>query len=74
MKQKCIPVRSITYAQKAQQLLNRRGIRASISRQSGRSAYGCAWGVDVPAVQANTAFTLMANAGIPLTGEIYDLP
>ena len=40
---KCILVKSVTYAQKAKQLLQRKGVSAYISKQNFDKKYGCAW-------------------------------
>lgn len=74
MRTKCIQVRSVTYAQKAQDVLKHYGIHAKLSRQSGNSRYGCAWCVSVPYSQSETAYSLLQSNGIALTGEMYDLP
>lgn len=72
-KQKCIQVRSVTYAQKGQEILKRYGIRASLSRKAG-GKYGCAWCITVPASQSETAKSLLIGGGVAMTGEIYDIP
>ncbi len=74
MRTKCIGVRSVTYAQKAQNVLKKYGIKASPRKRSDLSSSGCGWCVDVPLLQSETALTLLKNNGVRVTGEMYDLP
>lgn len=73
MHMKCIGVRSVTYAEKARELLKPYGINAIAAKRPGISSTGCGWCVKVPFSQSETALTLMKNNGVRLTGEIYDL-
>ncbi len=72
MRTKCIGVRSVTYAQKAQDVLKRYGIKASIIKKSS-TLNGCGWCVSVAHTQVETAYSLLKNNGVRVTGEIYDL-
>ncbi|MBO5248990.1 MAG: DUF3343 domain-containing protein [Clostridia bacterium] len=72
MKTKCIGVRSVTYAQKAQDVLNRYGIKSSVTKRSGATT-GCGWCVRVAYTQSETAYALLKNSGVKVTGETYDL-
>lgn len=74
MKTKCIAVRSVTYAQKAQEILKRYGIKASVTRRTSGFTKGCGWCVTVPGTQSETAYSILERNGVLVTGEIYDLP
>lgn len=72
MRFKCIGVRSVTYAQKAKDVLKRYSVKAAaVKRAAGTS--GCGWCVRVAASQVETAYSLLKNNGVKVTGEIYDL-
>ena len=73
MKTKCIAVRSVTYAQKAQETLKRYGIKGIPVKRSSEGGSGCGWCVKVPYSQWETAFSLLKSNGVRVTGEIYDL-
>ncbi|MBO5213375.1 MAG: DUF3343 domain-containing protein [Clostridia bacterium] len=73
MRTKCIGVRSVTYAQKAQDVLKRYGIKAGATKRSSETTAGCGWCVKVPYAQFETAYTLLKNNGVKVTGEIYDI-
>lgn len=73
MRTKCIEVRSVTYAQKAQEVLKKYGIKASVKKQSDTTYKGCGWCIEVSSLQSNTALSLLKNNGVKVTGEIYDL-
>ena len=72
MKTKCIGVRSITYAQKAQEVLKRYGIKATAVKRAEANT-GCGWCIRVAWSQSETAYTLLKNNGVRITGAIYDL-
>lgn len=74
MRTKCIGVRSVTYAQKAQDVLKRYGIKASATKKSTATTNGCGWCVKVYHTQFETAYALLKSNGVRVTGEIYDLP
>lgn len=74
MKTKCIGVRSVTYAQKAQEVLKKYGIRGFVRKRTDSSSSGCGWCIEVPSLQSETARNLLKNNGVSVTGEIYDLP
>lgn len=71
---KCILVRSVTYAQKSMNLLERKGITARISKQATHPKYGCTWCVKVRPQDLDRALALMRQENIKMTGDIYDLP
>lgn len=61
---------SVTYAIRAQKLLERRGIRAYIKRNvNGLSSHGCGYGVMVNG-DAQVASQILALAGIRVKGII----
>lgn len=72
MRIKCIGVRSVTYAQKAQDVLKRYGIKATAVKRAEGST-GCGWCVRVAASQSETAYSLLKSNGVKVTGELYDL-
>ncbi len=71
---KCILVRSVTYAQKSMDLLERKGITARISKQTADPKYGCSWCVRVRERDLSRALEILRRENIRLTGDIYDLP
>ena len=73
MRTKCIGVRSVTYAQKAQDVLKRYGIKSSATKRLSGTTTGCGWCVKIASTQFETAYTLLKNNGVKVTGEIYDL-
>lgn len=73
MRTKCIGVRSVTYAQKAQDVLKRYGIKSSATKRSSGTTTGCGWCVKIAYTQFETAYALLKNNGVKVTGEIYDL-
>lgn len=70
---KCILVKSVTYAQKAKQLLQRKGISAYISKQNSDRKCGCAWCVSVSEKDLSRALTIMEINDIKMNGDIYDI-
>lgn len=76
MNDKCILVKSVTYAQKAKKLLTEKGIRVRISKQNYGPEYSCAWCVKVPAGSVREAILLMDENGVKRKGEnvFDDLP
>lgn len=73
MRMKCLPVRSVTYAQKAEGILKRYGIRSNIIRQEQGMRIGCGWCIAVPLTQSGTARSVLENGGVRIAGEPYDL-
>ena len=57
---------SVTYAQKAQRVLEQAGIR---SRMTRRSLFGCSYGLDVSAPSREETFLLLKRAGVPFTAQ-----
>lgn len=74
MKSKCISVRSVTYAQKAKEILRHEGIRARTVRRTTPSEQGCGWCVAVPEQDYPRAARLIRTNGVASSGETYDLP
>ena len=65
--------RSLTYAQRAQRLLERENIRTRISKApQGVTPEGCSYGVRVALNNLDRALTNMKTSGIR-TGRIYRL-
>ena len=73
MRKRCIAVRSVTYAQKAVEVLQKYDIHGTVQRNPVRSADGCGWCVAVPFTQSETAYGLLLRNGVKVTGEFYDL-
>lgn len=60
-----LTTRTITQAQRMQQVLQRSGVRANIQRlPSGLSTQGCAYGVRVPKADGERALGLARAAGM----------
>lgn len=74
MRTKCIGVRSVTYAQKAQEVLKKFGIKSTAIKRSTETSGGCGWCVKIASSQIETAYSLLKNSGVKITGEIYDIP
>lgn len=74
MKTKCIGVRSVTYAQKGQEVLKKYGIKGLIKKRTDLSPSGCGWCIEVPKLQSETAMNILKNNGVRMSGEIHDLP
>lgn len=70
---KCILVKSVTYAQKAKQLLQRKGVSAYISKQNFDKKYGCAWCVNVNEKDLNRSLSIMEINDIKMNGAVYDI-
>lgn len=73
IKYKCISVASMTYAQKAAELLRRKGIDAYIIKQTEKNEYGCARCIKVREKNFEKALNLLKNGGVKMSGDIYDL-
>ncbi len=73
IKYKCISVASMTYAQKAVDLLRHKGIDAYIIKQTVKNEYGCARCIKVKAVFAERAFEILKGNGVKMSGDIYEL-
>lgn len=71
MSTRCIGVRSITYAQKARDILTAKGIRCRILKQN--QASGCGWCVALSSANIPNAEVLLRENGVKTTGEYYDL-
>ena len=72
MSTRCLGVRSVTYAQKASDILTAKGISCRILRQNRVS--GCGWCVTVSPANIPKAEALLRENGVKITGEYYDLP
>ena len=73
VKYKCISVASMTYAQKAVDLLRRKGIDSYIIKQTVKNEYGCARCVKVRALLSEKAYEILKGGGVKMNGDIYDL-
>ncbi len=73
IKYKCISVASMTYAQKAVDLLRRKGIDSYIIKQTVKNEYGCARCVKVIASFSERAYDILKCGGVKMSGDIYDL-
>lgn len=73
IKYKCISVASMTYAQKAVDLLRRKGIDSYIIKQTVKNEYGCARCVKVRDSFAERAYDILKCGGVKMSGDIYDL-
>ena len=73
IKDKCISVASMTYAQKANDLLKRNGIDSYIVKQTIKNEYGCARCIKIRAYLAEKAYVILKNGGVKMSGDIYDL-
>ncbi len=64
---------SITYALKAQELLKKEGIYASLTRSPAvKSVRGCGYGIMVPAHCEGRARHIMQTAGIKILGSVTE--
>ena len=73
IKYKCISVASMTYAQKAVDLMRRKGIDSYIIKQTVKNEYGCARCVKVKASFVERAYDILKCGGVKMSGDIYDL-
>ncbi|MBR5491183.1 MAG: DUF3343 domain-containing protein [Oscillospiraceae bacterium] len=70
-----IMCRTITYAQRAQRLLDRAGIRANIVKApQGLTSEGCSYGIRVSKAKGHRATEIMRGAGIKLGKSFYQTP
>ena len=72
MKKICIAVRSITYAQKGKDLLDRSGIAGQTVRN--RNTTGCGWCIAVNESEKARVLNLFRDNGVRTSGEFYDIP
>lgn len=63
----------MTYAQKAAELLRRKGIDAYIIKQTEKNEFGCARCVKIREKNLEKALNLLQNGGVKMSGDIYDL-
>ncbi len=70
---KCIAVKSVTYAQKAKKILSEKGIDGYLYRGDRSSGHSCHWCVKVKHINADKAYRILLDSGIPLTGEMYEI-
>ena len=73
IKYKCISVASMTYAQKAVELLKNKGIDSYIIKQTVKNEYGCARCIKIREKQTETALNILKNGGVKMSGEVYEL-
>ena len=68
MKQNFFALSSLTYAYKAKDALDSRGIRSDIIRLSGyETSKGCRYGIEVSGAEYSRAKRVIKSAGIPFT-------
>lgn len=68
-----IMCRSLTYAQRAERLLERAGIYSGITKApQGITPEGCAFGVKLQGKQVQRALGIIRGAGIK-TGKIFEI-
>ena len=70
---KCIAVKSITYAQKAKKILSEKGIDGYLYRGDRSNGHSCHWCVKIKQINADKAYRILLDSGIPLTGEMYEI-
>ena len=70
---KCISVASMTYAQKATDILRKNGIDSYVTKQPEKNVYGCARCIKIRADRLDTALKLLRNGGVKMSGDVYDL-
>ena len=70
---KCISVASMTYAQKATDLLRRKGLDAYIIKQTEKNEYGCARCVKINALNLEKALQILSSGGVKMSGDVYEL-
>lgn len=63
----------MTYAQKAVELLRRKGIDAYIIKQTEKNEYGCARCVKIREKNLKTALEILKNGGVKMSGDVYEL-
>ena len=66
-------VKSVTYAQKAKKILEKKGISSYISKQDKGDQYTCSWCVKVRADQERVAVKIMEENGVRMTGNVFDV-
>jgi len=69
MGEKCIiPLGSVTYAMKAQRLLNARSVFAEVTRADSHNTNGCGYGVSVNCREMDAAVNIIKKSGIRIIG------
>lgn len=71
-KYKCISVKSLTYAQKAESILKSHGIDAYIIKQPVENTFGCARCVKIEVSDVGRSIKLLESGGVIMSGDIYD--
>lgn len=71
-KYKCISVQSLTYARKAAEVLRRKGIDSSISKQAENNKNGCARCVRIKEKDLRSSMEILKQNGVLMSGEVYD--
>jgi len=70
MGEKCIiPLGSVTYAMKAQRLLNAHAIFAEVTRADSHNTNGCGYGVSVNCREIDAAVSILKRSGIRIIGR-----
>lgn len=70
-----ITVRSVTFGQKGERALKRKGILCSLQRTpKGLSNRGCSYGLRVPISDGPIAMTVLEQAGIPYENIYVSTP
>lgn len=72
-KYKCISVASLTYAQKARDVLKRKGLDSSILKQGENNKNGCARCIKIKEKDLLKSVDILKEAGVLMSGEIYDI-
>ena len=72
MMMKCIAVRSVTYAEKAREILKSNGIPAT-AKKALAGTDGCGWSVCISEHRLEAALRILRSNGVRMAGEIYDL-
>ncbi len=68
-----IMCRSLTYAQRAQRVLERGGVFASVTKAPQKAnPRGCTYGVKIGERNLNRALDMLADGGIK-TGKVFEL-
>ena len=63
----------MTYAQKAAELLRRKGIDAYIIKQTEKNEFGCARCIKIREKNLENALKILNSNGVKMSGDIYDL-
>ena len=72
-KYKCIPIKTMTYAQKAVKILAQKGVTAYNQKQTADDRLGCGRCLKINARDLSYAMSVLENNRIPVSGEPYDV-